>query len=376
MSINTVRFYKTKIYIIFLNCKTLMEYLVDALSNMLYYEDNDIYIENIENRENNYIENKKNNMIFIFGEKSVYNIKLIKEKIDDVQFFCYRDNFPFPLKNNLTSDAGWGCMARTGQMMLCQALKNILINKSREEIVSYFFDIPQSPFSIHNITESGAKHHIPVGKWFNPTGIGYTIKDLVSKTPETNNILQVVMSKDGCVYEKEILDILQNNINKKNVLVLIPVMLGIDKINESCCQSLLKCFETKFSLGIVGGKPRQSFYFIGKSDNNVFFLDPHVVKPAMLSFDSQQNNKDYDEVIRYMDVSDLDPCMLVCFLIKSEDEFYEWKKYINYNVNNDSDFSIFSVYENEENIKDDMYFDSENNLNKNTEKDDGGWVTV
>jgi hypothetical protein len=156
-------------------------------------------------------------------------------------------------------------------------------------------------------------------------------------------------------------------------------MLGIDKINESCCKSLLKCFETKFSLGIVGGKPRQSFYFIGKHDNNVFFLDPHIVKPALLTLEFQKNNKDADEVIRYMDVSDLDPCMLVCFLIKSKNEFSEWKKYINFHVNCDDDFSIFSISENEDDIKDDMYFDSENNLNKNganVENEEDGWINV
>jgi cysteine protease ATG4 len=368
---------KTKIYVIYLNCKTLMSYLAEKLSNFYEYDEN-IYIDGEQNIIN-IEQNKKYNKIYIFGEEYSYDIKLIKKKIDGITFFCYRENFA-PLRNNLTNDIGWGCMVRTGQMMLCNALKKTLINNSEKEIISYFCDKPESPFSIHNITECGEKHFIPIGKWFNPTGIGYTIKDLVTSCDLTKEHISVIIAKDCSLYENEILNSLKTN---KPVVLLIPVMLGIDKVNETCYKSLLKCFETKYSLGIVGGRPRQSFYFIGKHDDNIFFLDPHTIKSAFLDYDNYKNhddnkqNKDIEEVIKYLDISDLDPCMLICFLLKTEEEYFDWKKFISTNINYSDDFAIFSISEKEEEeFLDDMQFDLENKIDKNNDEFDDEWINV
>lgn len=41
-----------------------------------------------------------------------------------ITWFTYRDNIEIPLQgSNLKSDSGWGCMLRTGQMLLFQAIK-------------------------------------------------------------------------------------------------------------------------------------------------------------------------------------------------------------------------------------------------------------
>lgn len=47
----------------------------------------------------------------------------IQEAFESITWFTYRANFDKPLYGSTKiSDAGWGCMLRTGQMMLCQAL--------------------------------------------------------------------------------------------------------------------------------------------------------------------------------------------------------------------------------------------------------------
>lgn len=52
----------------------------------------------------------------------------ILEAFESVTWFTYRRGFEVPLiKSTYTSDAGWGCMLRTGQMLLFQALsKHVL----------------------------------------------------------------------------------------------------------------------------------------------------------------------------------------------------------------------------------------------------------
>ena len=47
----------------------------------------------------------------------------IEEAFESVTWFTYRAGIEHPLyRSTKTSDAGWGCMLRTGQMMLCQAI--------------------------------------------------------------------------------------------------------------------------------------------------------------------------------------------------------------------------------------------------------------
>ena len=42
-------------------------------------------------------------------------------------------------------------------------------------------------------------------------------------------------------------------------------------------------------IGIVGGKPNASMYFVGMQDDYVFYLDPHMVQPFV-----DTGKKDFD----------------------------------------------------------------------------------
>jgi cysteine protease ATG4 len=284
----------------------------------------------------------------------------------------------------MKDDIGWGCMARTGQMMLCQTLCQVM-QKYKNDIIPYFFDTPDASFSIHKITEYGEKLHIPVGNWFNPTGIACTIKNLVLDNNNINHLLHVIIGKDGCIYEDEILDALNS---EKQVLILIPTMLGLEKINESYYTPLLKCFETKYNVGVLGGKPKKSFYFIGKQKNNILYLDPHHVKPALLSINESENKisfhnifnlketfskrflyDDDDQLFNNIDIEELDPCMLICFLLKNKDDFKRWKEYIEKNININRDISLFSVMD-----KKKIYEMKNNGVYYN--KTDGEWDEI
>lgn len=85
------------------------------------------------------------------------------------------------------SDTGWGCMIRSGQSLLANALimlrmgrdwrrrKSEVIEESK--VVSLFADSPEAPFSIHKFVQHGAaacgKHP---GQWFGPSATASCIK--------------------------------------------------------------------------------------------------------------------------------------------------------------------------------------------------------
>ena len=50
----------------------------------------------------------------------------LQQYCKSVQYFSYRNKLPTPIGADLDHDAGWGCMVRTGQMMLCVALKRAM----------------------------------------------------------------------------------------------------------------------------------------------------------------------------------------------------------------------------------------------------------
>jgi cysteine protease ATG4 len=84
------------------------------------------------------------------------------------------------------------------------------------------------------------------------------------------------------------------------VLVLVGVRLGLDSVNPvyhdsvkvgmrsspSIVHLLMKCglqklFTLSQSVGIAGGRPSSSYYFIGYQADHLFYLDPHHTRPAV-----------------------------------------------------------------------------------------------
>lgn len=89
-------------------------------------------------------------------------------------------------QGGFTSDTGWGCMIRSGQSLLANAMAELRLGrdwrkgeKAREhqELLSLFADSPGAPFSIHRFVEHGAeacdKHP---GEWFGPSATARCIQ--------------------------------------------------------------------------------------------------------------------------------------------------------------------------------------------------------
>jgi cysteine protease ATG4 len=62
-------------------------------------------------------------------------------------------------------------------------------------------------------------------------------------------------------------------------MILVPLVLGASKyVNEKYIPQLREVLQWPQSIGIVGGRPSSSLYFVGCQDDNVLYLDPHEVQ--------------------------------------------------------------------------------------------------
>jgi len=89
-------------------------------------------------------------------------------------------------QGGFSSDTGWGCMIRSGQSLLANALSTLQLGRDwrkgqnedqHKDLLSLFADSPESPFSIHRFVEHGAKacgKH--PGEWFGPSATARCIQ--------------------------------------------------------------------------------------------------------------------------------------------------------------------------------------------------------
>ena len=127
------------------------------------------------------------------------------------------------------------------------------------------------------------------------------------------------LSSDGTFPTAHLLKI----VSQRAALILLPLRLGIDTINPIYGQFIRGALRMNSSLGIVGGLPDKSLYFVGYQDWDLLFLDPHILKPfASSSFsDSDKLIQDYHTArVRSIAIEEIDPSMLFGFLCCSAEE--------------------------------------------------------
>ncbi|KAG9247490.1 putative cysteine protease atg4 [Calycina marina] len=308
--------------------------------------------------------------------------------LDDFEtriWLTYRSNFPpiaksqdpkaassmslsMRLRNQLvdqggfTSDTGWGCMIRSGQSLLANSLLMLELGRDwrrgkssfeERKLLSLFADDPRAPYSIHKFVQHGAtacgKHP---GEWFGPSAtaqcIQYVsaddkcnIKSLTCFRALTNSQesseLRVYITGDGSdVYEDKFMAIAKaDGVTFKPTLVLVGTRLGLDKITPVYWEALKSSLQMPQSIGIAGGRPSSSHYFIGVQDADFFYLDPHQTRPA-LPFPG--NLDDYTQTdidschtrrLRKIHINEMDPSMLLAFLIRDENDWKVWRRAVN-----------------------------------------------
>ncbi|KAI3623661.1 ATG4 [Malassezia furfur] len=198
-----------------------------------------------------------------------------------------------------TSDAGWGCMLRTVQSLLATALVRVHLGRSwrlppvrdgrvqwrsDEEHATYtriltlFLDDPSSacPFSIHRLAAEGKRLGIDVGAWFGPS----TAASVVQRLAQPTHLgVGVAATNDGLVYVDDV--VAASHDWTRPVLVLVAQRLGLDEVPKAYRTALKQLFAFPQSVGVAGGRPSSSVYFVGSQREHLLYLDPHTTRASV-----------------------------------------------------------------------------------------------
>lgn len=317
-------------------------------------------------------------------------------------WLTYRREFPQLEGSTWTTDCGWGCMLRSGQMLLAQGLLVHLMprdwvwpdaqqltdvdfevfrprspvraggvpipsfgsprgsntpeksstndqaprcsQKKRPEsvrdrqaepihhkLVTWFGDQPPAPFGVHQLVEIGKSSGKKAGDWYGPSIVAHILRKAVAKTPAVHN-LAVYVAQDCTVYKEDVVRLCDLSLNQtppdlssqawKSVIILVPVRLGGEAINPSYIECVKNILKLECCIGIIGGKPKHSLYFMGFQDEQLLYLDPHYCQPVV---DVSQVNFSLESFHcsspKKMPFNRMDPSCTIGFYAKNKKDF-------------------------------------------------------
>ncbi|KAJ6115139.1 hypothetical protein N7486_000917 [Penicillium sp. IBT 16267x] len=241
-----------------------------------------------------------------------------------------------------TSDTGWGCMIRSGQSLLANTLCILLLGRAwrrgdqpeeESKLLALFADHPEAPFSIHRFVQHGAEScgKYP-GEWFGPSATARCIHILSTECNLPK--LEVYVTNDTSdVYEDQLIRLARSkNGQFQPTLILLGLRLGIEQVTSVYWDGLQAALKYPQSVGVAGGRPSASHYFVGVQDSHLFFLDPHTTRPTLPRhqpdepYTAEERGSYHTRRLRRIHLKDMDPSMLIGFLIKDEADWMDWKQ--------------------------------------------------
>ncbi|XGW12294.1 hypothetical protein V3C99_013193 [Haemonchus contortus] len=294
-------------------------------------------------------------------------------------WITYRTGMPPLPGSQLTSDCGWGCMIRTTQMAIAQA---IVVNRlgrgwryfgrkqtsrrkelasqagsdhfyeAQLEILKLFEDCPTAPLGIHKLIEisnPSESAESSAGRWFAPSEVISLVKKALkrSASPLTSD-LALLLAVDGVVVVAEAERECRHW--SKRLLLFVPLRLGTNNVNPVYIDHIRQILSQKTCLGILGGKPDHSLYFIGYYGRHVIYLDPHVaheyvpisswddLSTSAVPVEDEKKKRRKHPISTYhsrsfskLPIHDMDPSCVVGFMFKTREEMVESFRFLNLN---------------------------------------------
>uniref|UniRef100_A0A0N4ZMP5 Cysteine protease n=1 Tax=Parastrongyloides trichosuri TaxID=131310 RepID=A0A0N4ZMP5_PARTI len=321
---------------------------------------------------------EKANEVVLLGKVFTKNdgYDKVKEFVRSRLWMTYRKDFTKIGGTGPSSDQGWGCMLRCGQMLLAQAIVDIKlgkdwiwdINSSAEncdyiKILNLFQDDKTSNYSIHQIAQMGVSEGKCVGEWLGPNTVSQVLKKLVFYDDWSD--IRVHVAMDNVLIHDDVkkVAIVEKGDESvwKNLLIIIPLRLGLTYINRDYIPAIKMFYRLKQCAGIIGGRPNRALYFIGMADEEMLYLDPHICQPVidineqMESVDVKENEAISEKIgenggievnveeptsssllindasfhcdcVAHMDYGQMDPSLALAFVCKGKEDYEDLTK--------------------------------------------------
>jgi len=298
-----------------------------------------------------------------------YDLDELRDAVRSRLWFTYRRDFPVIGSSGISSDQGWGCMLRCGQMVVGSALLNLQLGRGWSwspdsvdprylKVVEMFQDLKSAPYSIHQIALMGESvDRKPIGTWFGPNTVAQAIRKL-AHYDQWNN-LAVYVALDNTLVRDEVREAATRNDKQSQLpncdqqtvsgqyldsskpqdhvvgtwrplLLFIPLRLGLSEINPVYIKGLKACFTFDQTLGVIGGRPNHALYMLGYVGDEIVYLDPHVTQmnAPVNEWCEKRTDEEMTAGATYhssrghrINIQQLDPSLSLCFLCKTEAEF-------------------------------------------------------
>ncbi|XP_004071879.1 cysteine protease ATG4D isoform X1 [Oryzias latipes] len=301
--------------------------------------------------------------------KDEANKERFRRSFASLLWLTYRRGFPQLAGSSLTTDSGWGCVLRTGQMLLARGLLTHLmppgwmwsvwyravkddldlphhadctdcksnmrcryqslgslydrpLEAMHRKVVSWFADHPKAPFGIHRLVELGASSGKKAGDWYGPSIVAHILQKAVAASVDLPNLV-VYVAQDCTIYLQDVRGLCERPPphSWKSVIILVPVRLGGQDLNPSYISCVKKLLELQCCIGIIGGRPKHSLFFVGFQDDQLLYLDPHycqlTVNVTKENFPLESFHCKYP---RKMPFSRMDPSCTIGFYASGQQE--------------------------------------------------------
>ena len=281
------------------------------------------------------------------------SFKKFLHKLQRIPWVTYRNSFrPLMQKTGkkYTSDSGWGCTIRAGQMMLLVCLSKHFQDKETEQRVELLKLIEENllsaPFSIHNIITYGGLNKSP-GQHFSPSDVCEAMIKIQSNFPITGivfilcidyNVNQLEIYSKACEVDENLVRSCRNSLPlygnagtsqlywKRSIYLMIPLMLGVKSIDEKYVKALKFFVGLRFTTGIIVDKTGSALFMVGFSGNKAITLDPHVVKKANKNLVElkSRTQESVSQQVALVDLKELGPSVAVGFYLRDERDLAEF----------------------------------------------------
>ncbi|CAI5710648.1 unnamed protein product [Peronospora destructor] len=295
-----------------------------------------------------------------FNDVAAADFDAYKRTFESILWFTYRRDFPQMTPYEYTSDAGWGCMLRSAQMLLGQALQRHLLGREWHlptlfeteinatlpemyiQLLKWFSDSPNlvCRYSIHQMVKLGMQYDKLPGEWYGPTTAAQVLRDLVNLHHREFGGPMAIEERVKKREETDLPNFFDPLLHPPTVedsstwstalLILIPLRLGLDHVNERYVPALKKTFTFPQSVGIIGGKKGHSVYFVGTQQDQLHLLDPHDVHPTPelnAAFPTATHLRTvHSSRPLVMSVATIDPSLALGFLCQNRADYEDFEQ--------------------------------------------------